>query len=92
MMDFTSMMAPKKMIKQMTEFNKTAYENSFKGIALFQEQAEKMTKTMIDQATWLPDESKNALESWATAYKSAYDNFKTMMDESFKKAEEYLSD
>ena len=92
MMDPSDMMAPKKMIKQMLVFNKTAYENSFKGFALLQEQTEKMTKTMIDQATWLPDEGKKALDSMATAYKSAFDNFKKMMDDYFKKAEEYLSE
>ena len=76
MMDLTNMMAPKKMIKQMVEFNKTTYENSFKGIALLQQQTERMTKTMVDQATWLPDEGKKALDSLSDVYKSAYDNFK----------------
>jgi len=91
MMDLTNMMAPKKMIKQMVEFNKTTYENSFKGIALLQQQTERMTKTMVDQATWLPDEGKKALDSLSDVYKSAYDNFKTMMDDNFKKVEAYLS-
>ncbi len=92
MMDPTTMMAPKKMLKQMLTFNKTAFENSLKGITMLQEQNEKMTKTMIDQATWLPDEGKKAIDSMATAYKSAFDNFKTTIDNYFKKAEEYLSE
>jgi hypothetical protein len=91
MMDPANMMAPKKMLKQMVAFNKTIFENSLKGIALLQEQNEKMAKVMIDQATWLPDEGKKALDSWAAAYKSVFDNFKTMMDDNFKKAEEFLS-
>ncbi len=97
MMDFTKMMdpkgmaAPKKMIKQMVEFNKTTFENSFKGIAMFQEQIEKMTKAMVEKATWLPEESKKALDAWAETYKSAYDSFKTAVDDNFKKVDEYLS-
>lgn len=91
MMDPTSMMDPKKMLKQMVEFNKSAFENSFKGIALLQEQAEQMAKTMRDQATWLPDEGKKAIDGWAAAYKSTYGNFKKIMDDNFKKVEEYLS-
>ncbi len=80
------------MFRPMVEFNKTAYENSLKGITMLQEQNEKMTKTMIDQATWLPDEGKKALDSMAEFYKSAFDNFKTIMDDNFKKAEKYLSE
>jgi hypothetical protein len=98
MMDFTKimdpkgMMAPKKMLKQMVGFNKTVFENSFKGIAMFQEQIEKITKTMIDKATWLPDEGKKALDGWSETYKSAYDSFKTAVDDNFKKLDEYLSE
>jgi len=92
MTDLTNMMAPNKMIKQMLTFNKTAYENTLKGITMLQEQNEKMTKTMMDQATWVPDEGKKALDSMAKAYKNAFDNFKTTIDNYFKKAEEYLSE
>jgi polyhydroxyalkanoate synthesis regulator phasin len=92
MMDPTTMMAPQKMFKQMLTFNKTAFENSLKGITMLQEQNDKMAKTMIDQATWLPEEGKKALDNMSTAYKSAFDNFKTAMDDYFKKAEEYISE
>jgi hypothetical protein len=91
MMDPKGMMDPKKMIKQMVDFNKAVFENSFKGIAMFQEQIEKITKAMVDQATWLPEESKKALDGLAVAYKSNYDNFKTTVDDSFKKVDEYFS-
>ncbi len=91
MMNPTGMIDPKNMLKQMVTFNKTAFDNSLKGIAMLQEQTDQITKTMVDQATWLPDEGKKALDSMATAYKSAFDNFKTTMDDYFKKAEEYLS-
>jgi hypothetical protein len=91
MMDFTNMMAPKKMIKQMVEFNKATFENSFKGIALFQEQVEQMSKTMLDQATWIPDEGKKTIDGMVDAYKSNIDSFKTIIDDNFKKVDEYLS-
>ena len=91
MMDPASMMDPKKMLKQMVAFNKTTFENSLKSIALVQEQTDQMTKAMVDQAAWLPDEGKKALDSLATAKKNAFDNFKTTMDDYFKKAEEFLS-
>jgi hypothetical protein len=51
-----------------------------------------MTKAMIDNATWLPDEGKKALDGWSETYKSAYDSFKTAMDDNFRKVDEYLSD
>ena len=69
MMDLTNMMAPKKMIKQMVEFNKTTYENSFKGIALLQQQTERMTKTMVDQATWLRMKARRRLTAYLMSIK-----------------------
>ncbi len=98
MMDFTSMMdpkvmmTPKRIIKQMVGFNKTVFENSFKGIAMFQEQIDKLNKAMVDKATWLPEESKKAFDGWAETYKSAYDSFKKAVDDNFKKVDKYLSE
>lgn len=84
------MMDHKSMIKQMLDFNKAAFDSSFKGIVMLQEQTEKMAKSMRDQATWLPEEGKKAIDEWAEAYKSNRDGLKTIIDDNFKKAETYL--
>lgn len=85
------MINPKSMIKQMLEFNKAAFDNSFRGLVLLQDQTEQVAKTLRDQATWLPEEGKKAIDDWFDAYKSGCDNLKTMVDDNFKKVEAFLS-
>jgi hypothetical protein len=85
------MMDQKTLLKQMLDFNKTAFDSSFKGIVMLQEQAEQIAKSMRDQATWLPEEGKKAIDEWVGTYKSHRDDFKTTMDDNFKKMETYIA-
>ena len=80
-------MDQKQIFKQMIEFNKTTFDNSFNAIVMMQDQAEQATNTLIEQATWLPAEGKTAIDDWVKAYKKGRDDLKKMMDESFKKVE-----
>ena len=77
--------------KQMMDFNKAAFENSFKMMTMLQEQTEKMTTSMLEQATWLPAEGKKAMNDWLNAYKSGFENFKKTADENFKKMESFVT-
>ncbi len=82
----------KEMLKQMIEFNKTTFfDNGLKAMKLSQEQGEKMMNTVVDQATWLPAEGKKAVAEWLKAYKKGVDEFKSSVDDQYKKVEEYLS-
>jgi polyhydroxyalkanoate synthesis regulator phasin len=83
-------MDQKQLFKQMFDFNKTAFDNTFNAIVMLQEQAERMTHTMLEQATWLPEEGRKVINDWVDIYKKSRDNFKKMMDESFQKVDEYF--
>ena len=83
-------MDQKVMLKQMVEFNKSTFDNSFKAMVMLQEQTEKMVNTMLGQATWLPEEGKKALKDWVKSYKKCRDAFKKLVDESFKKVEDFF--
>jgi uncharacterized coiled-coil DUF342 family protein len=85
-------MEPLKMAKQMIDFNKATFDNSFSSMVLLQEQSEKMVKAFLDQATWLPEEGKKVLNEWVTAYKKGREEFKKMVDESYKKVDDYFAD
>ena len=84
-------MQPKQILKQMVDFNKAAFDNSFNTMIMLQEQMERMTKVYTDQATGISAESKNAINEWLRLYKKGLADFKTMMDENFKKVESFLS-
>jgi hypothetical protein len=78
-------MDQKQLFKQMIEFNKASFDNTFNAIVMMQEQTERATNTLIEQATWLPAEGKTAISEWGKTYKKGRDDFKKMMDENFKK-------
>lgn len=84
-------MEPTKMAKQMMDFYKTTFDNSFNAMVMLQEQTEKTMAAFMDQATWLPDEGKNVMEEWVKAYKKGREDFKKTIDDGFKKVDEYFS-
>ena len=47
--------------KQMMDFNRTAFENTFGAMCMLQEQSEKMVNSFVEQAEWIPGEGKKAI-------------------------------
>ena len=86
------MMDPKKMGKQMIDFYKTSFDNSFSAMMMLQEQMERMTNMYWGQMVNLPDEAKKGLADWTKSYKKNCEDFKKMMDESFTKLESFVAE
>lgn len=84
------MMQPKELLKQMVNFNKAAFENSFNTMLILQEQMERMSRVYVDQATGISAETKNAVNEWTQLYKKGLADFKAMIDENFKKVDAFL--
>ena len=84
-------MEPKQIAKQMIDFNKTAFDNSFEALAVLQDQTEKMVNAIIEQNTLIPEEGKKAVSDWIKSYKKGRNDFKTAADESFKKVESFFA-
>ncbi len=85
------MIEPGKMAKQMIDFYKSAFDNNFNAMVMFQEQTEKTMKTALDQASWLPAEGKKVVDEWIKAYKQGRDEFKKITEDNFKKVEDYFN-
>jgi hypothetical protein len=85
------MMDQKQIVKQMVQFNKTAFDNSFKAISLVYEQNEKILESFLGQANWLPEEGRKALKDWTVSYKQGCEDFKKMVDESYEKVEAFFA-
>ncbi|MCX5856489.1 MAG: hypothetical protein NTZ57_00995 [Deltaproteobacteria bacterium] len=84
-------MDPKQIAKQMIQFNKTAFDNTFNAMTVLQEQTEKMMGMYLDQAPLLPAEGKKAIGDWLKAYKKGREDFKTAVDENYKKVENFFA-
>ena len=85
-------MEPLKLAKQMIDFNKVTFDNTFSAMVLLQEQTEKMVSTFMEQATFIPAEGKKMLNEWVETYKKGRENFKKTVDESFAKVEDYFAE
>ncbi|GAB4266741.1 MAG: hypothetical protein Kow0092_19810 [Deferrisomatales bacterium] len=83
-------MPQRAMAKQMLDANKAAFDSSFQAMVMLQEQAEKMTLTLLEQTTWLPDEGKKMIREWIDGCKKGRDDYKKRVDEGYAKVAEFL--
>jgi hypothetical protein len=85
-------MDPLKITKQMIDFNKASFDNTFTAMVLLQEQTEKMVNAFMEQATWLPGEGRKALNEWVETVKKGREDFKKVVDQGFGKVEDYFAE
>ena len=83
-------MDQKQIFKQVIDFNKATFENTYNAVVLLQDQAERMTTTVLEQATWMPEEGKKAVNEWVKAYKKGRDDLKKSVDHGFEQAESFV--
>ena len=57
-------MDPKQIAKQMVDFNKAAFDNSFDAMSALQDQAEKMFTATMEQTSFFPVEGKKLINEW----------------------------
>ncbi|MBT8329589.1 MAG: hypothetical protein KJO60_07985 [Desulfofustis sp.] len=76
--------------RQMTNFNKTAFDSSFSAITMVIEQNEKMVDAFLSQATWMPEEGKKSITDWLAAYRNSCSDFKKIVDGNYAKVEAYF--
>ncbi len=86
------MMDAKKLGKQMLEFYKTSFQNSYAAMMMLQEQMERMGNLFLGQMGNLPEDVKKGLAEWNKTYKKSCEDFKKIMDENFKKLEGFFGE
>ena len=84
-------MDQKQIAQQMIQFNKTAFDNTFNAMTMASEQNEKMVGTFLQQATWLPEEGRKAIENWMQTYNKGCEDFKKQVDDNYQKVEEFFA-
>ena len=84
-------MDQKQIAKQMMEFNKTAFDNTFNAMAALQDQTEKLVFHFLEKAQWFPEDGKKTVNEWVKAYKKGREDFKASADASYKKVADYFA-
>jgi hypothetical protein len=86
------MLETKKMGKQMIDFYKTTFDNSFSAMMMLQDQLESLTNMYWGQMVGFPDEVKKVPAEWSKSYKKSCEDFKKMIDEGFKRFEHVFAE
>lgn len=84
-------MDPKQVFKQMLDFNRTSFNNTFNAMVMVQDQSETMAGSLVGQATWLPEEGKKAVQEWVNACKKGREEYKKLVDNAFEKVESFFN-
>lgn len=85
-------MDPKQIAKQMIVFNKAAFDNNFRAMQALQEQTERLVNKFWDKSPMFPEEGKKVIYDWMTAYKKGCEDFKSVVDDNFKKVEDFFQE
>ena len=56
-------MDEKIIVKQMIDFHKSTFQNSYNAMVMLQDQTEKMLSTFLSQANWVPQDFKKVMEN-----------------------------
>jgi len=79
------------MAKQMIDFQKRTFDNTYHAMVMLQDHIENVANTMVEQAVWVPEESRRLGNQWAETYKKGRDDLKTVADDNFNKIADMLS-
>jgi len=71
------------MPKQLVDFQKSIFENTFSALVMIQDNTEKVAKTLVEQATWFPEENKRFIGQWTDTYKKSRTELKDTIVDNF---------
>jgi len=74
------MMQTAEIVKQAIEFQKQSLDGWRNTMDLVEKQATTTIDWMINQATWVPSEGRDAIQKWTTAYQKERLRLRTFVD------------
>ncbi len=84
-------MDQKQIAKQVMEFNKTAFDNTFSTMTTLQDNAAKLVFGLIENNPLIPENGKTSISEYLKAYKKGREDFKISADENFKKMADLIN-
>ncbi|MDD3581402.1 MAG: hypothetical protein PHW74_10315 [Desulfobacca sp.] len=83
-------MDQKQIVKQLVNFQKTTFDQTFNALTMLQEQTERVTELFWDNTLRLPQESRKAMTDWLKPFKQGCEDYKKLVDTGFKNVEALL--
>ncbi len=75
-------------MKQISDFNRAYFNNTYDMFVMAQDQAERITSAFLSQASWVPEEGKKLVTDWIKACQKGQEDIKQNIDTNLKKAED----
>lgn len=69
--------------KKVIDLQKMSFENWYDALAIAQDQAASTMNLMLNQATWIPDDGRNAVQNWINVCKEERNRFKSYVSKGF---------
>ena len=83
-------MDPKETAKQLLEFNKRVFDNTFNTMSSLQDETESLFTRFMDKSNWITPEGKKIISKMSESYKTGRRDMKSMADDHYRKASEYF--
>ena len=84
-------MDPMKIAKQMIDFQKATFANTFDALALIQDQAERIAASW-EQTLGIPKEGQKLIDDWTKAFNEGRENYKKMVNDGFANMEKFFAE
>lgn len=85
-------MDTRQITKQLMDFNKTVFDQTFQVITVLHDQTESIIFRFLENTRWIPEDGKKVINEWAKSYKKGSEYFKAYTDESYKKITGYFTE
>ena len=80
-----------KMTKQMIDFQKAVFNNTFNGIAFMQDYSQNMMDGFMRQFPWVTEQNQKPLKDTVELMKKARTDYKNAIDQGFNQLEDMIN-
>lgn len=78
------------MIHQFVDLSKSSFDNGYEAVATIQDQTERVANAFMEQASWIPQESRSTMDEFAATFRKSREDFKKTIDEEFDSMSGYV--
>ncbi len=78
---------PSRIAKQMIDLQRVTFEGMISNMIKFWDQTGSMMNSFLDQASWVPEESKKVFRDWVDSNKKGCETFKTAVKDGYSNLE-----
>lgn len=83
-------MDPKQINKQMMNFNKSVFDQTFQMMKILHDHTEDTVLRFLEKSNWITADSKKVIIEWTKVCKTGSEYFKNCADENYKKITDYF--